>query len=192
MTSEQKNVLNWMTSFKQNCPKNPILLAENDAKLRARIILEEALETICKGLGLTVTIAADPYGCENLWDHCVEINETNLKSADFSFKKVKEVDLIELADGLADLHYVGYCGTGVAAGLDMEPIFAEVCRSNDTKAWTPEEKDEYQGDDLSFELVETTNERFYVVKDRGGKIKKSPSYSCADIGAIVEEQQSKE
>lgn len=41
-------------------------------------------------------------------------------------------NIVEIADGLADLLYVVY-GTAVSYGLDMEPLFEEVHRSNMTK-----------------------------------------------------------
>jgi predicted HAD superfamily Cof-like phosphohydrolase len=43
-----------------------------------------------------------------------------------------EGDLVEVADGLADLLYV-VLGTCVAHGIDIQPIFDEVHRSNMTK-----------------------------------------------------------
>lgn len=45
---------------------------------------------------------------------------------------IAQRDLVEIADALADLLYFVY-GTGVAYGLDLESIFAEVHRSNMTK-----------------------------------------------------------
>jgi predicted HAD superfamily Cof-like phosphohydrolase len=45
-------------------------------------------------------------------------------------------DVVGVADALADLLYVVY-GAGEAWGLDLEPIFAEVHRSNMTKAGGP-------------------------------------------------------
>jgi len=45
---------------------------------------------------------------------------------------LEKEDVVGIADALADLLYVVY-GTAVSLGLDMEPIFAEVHRSNMTK-----------------------------------------------------------
>lgn len=45
----------------------------------------------------------------------------------------KRVDLVELSDGLADALYVIY-GTAIAVGIDIQPVFAEVHRSNMTKS----------------------------------------------------------
>ena len=45
---------------------------------------------------------------------------------------IEEHDIIKIADALADLKYV-VDGAGIAFGIDLEPIFAEVHRSNMTK-----------------------------------------------------------
>jgi len=55
---------------------------------------------------------------------------------DEEFKELKEAmeqkNLVKIADGLADLLYVLY-GTAITYGLDMDPIFREVHRSNMSK-----------------------------------------------------------
>ena len=45
---------------------------------------------------------------------------------------LRENDVVKVADGLADLMYV-VLGCAISCGIDMEPIFAEVHRSNMTK-----------------------------------------------------------
>ena len=62
-------------------------------------------------------------------------------------------NIVGMADALADLLYVVY-GSGVSLGIDLEPVFAEVQRSNMTK-----EKSH----------------------DQGGKVLKGTSYSPPDI-----------
>ena len=70
-------------------------------------------------------------------------------------------DLVETADGLADLVYVAL-GTAVACGIDLAPIFQEVHRSNMTK--TPNDK------------------------RADGKITKGPDYSPPDIKGQLAKQ----
>jgi predicted HAD superfamily Cof-like phosphohydrolase len=70
-------------------------------------------------------------------------------------------DVVMVADALADLLYVVY-GAAEAWGLDMEPIFAEVHRSNMTKAGGPMRED--------------------------GKMEKGPNWSPPNIEVIVAAQ----
>lgn len=70
-------------------------------------------------------------------------------------------DLAQIADGMADLLYVVY-GTAVECGLDMEPLFAEVHRSNMTKKGGHKRED--------------------------GKWIKPPNYSPADLRPIIDQQ----
>jgi len=62
-------------------------------------------------------------------------------------------DIVEVADGMADLIYV-VIGTAVSCGIDLSPIFNEVHRSNMTKDGG---------------------------KDGGGKVTKGPNFSPPDI-----------
>ena len=47
-------------------------------------------------------------------------------------KAANDKDLVKIADALADLLYVT-CGTGVSYGIDLEPVFKEVHKSNMSK-----------------------------------------------------------
>lgn len=82
------------------------------------------------------------------------------------FDELKEAmaagDLAAIAKEMADLLYVTY-GTAVSYGIDMEPIFEEVHRSNLSKVGGYKRAD--------------------------GKWVKPPTYSPADIASILEAQQ---
>jgi len=76
-------------------------------RLRAQLILEEALETI-KALGFVVSINGEPRPVP------------------------ADLDIHEIIDGCADLNYV-LVGTLVACGVPDEPHFQEVCSANEDK-----------------------------------------------------------
>lgn len=69
-------------------------------------------------------------------------------------------DYVEMVDALADLLVVVY-GTAVEMGVDLEPIFAEVHRSNMSKNGG---------------------------KDPGGKILKGPSFTPPDVAGELRKQ----
>jgi dCMP deaminase len=74
---------------------------------------------------------------------------------------VSKENMVEMADSLADILYVVY-GTAVALGINLEPIFAEVQRSNMTKDGGG--------------------------KDSGGKIIKGPNYEPPEIERELKKQ----
>jgi predicted HAD superfamily Cof-like phosphohydrolase len=165
MNKEQQQVKDWMTKFSQETPDKPCIPSLEIRKLRAKLILEEALETI-EALGFTLEVK-DGFTVQDYFDACLDIKP----------------DLIQIADGLADLHYVAYCGTAVACGIDMEPVFAEVHRSNMSKLWTELEKFKNEDRILVGQRVAWTKDqpRCWLVKNSDGKVIKSPSYSPANI-----------
>lgn len=75
-------------------------------------------------------------------------------------------DIVAVADALGDLLVVVY-GAAVACGIDLEPVFDEIMRSNDSKI-----KDGYKRED--------------------GKWMKGPSYTPPNLKPIIEEQLTKE
>ncbi len=81
------------------------------------------------------------------------------------FDELKEAlnakDLPNIAKELADLLYVVY-GTAVSCGIDMDPVFQEVQRSNMSKVGGYKRED--------------------------GKLVKPPTYSPANMGPILEKQ----
>jgi len=77
---------------------------------------------------------------------------------------IENADIIATADGIADLLYI-LLGTAVTFGIDIEPIFKEVHRSNMSKI----------GGKI----------------DRYGKLIKPPGYSPPDIELILNQQKSR-
>ena len=91
----------------------------------------------------------------------------------------------EYADAIIDILYVAL-GAAVSAGINgdqIEAAFAEVHRSNMSKLWTEK--------DTAWDLppgwpIESVGGGKYIVNNTDGKIMKSPSYSPANLGAILE------
>lgn len=92
-------------------------------------------------------------------------NELRIRLIQEEFDELKEAiekkDLVSIADGLADILYVVY-GAAVTFGIDMEPIFDEVHRSNMSKVGGHKRED--------------------------GKWVKPPTYSKANLAPIIREQ----
>ncbi len=93
--------------------------------------------------------------------------ETRILRADLIDEEAKELreailanDIVKTADALGDLLYVVY-GSAVSFGIDLEPIFAEIHRSNMSKG-DPD-----------------------VVKAPNGKILKSANYTPPDLWPII-------
>lgn len=132
MTKEQLAVKEFMLKAGQECPNKPTIPNLKTRKLRAKLMLEETLETINKGLGLAVMQET------GLPEGKLEVNID-----DSSFVEVGDVDLVELVDGLADSHVVAYCGTGNAFGIDMEEVFNIVHEANMQKFGPGGHKNEF-------------------------------------------------
>lgn len=185
MTLEQQRVKNFMLTFGQNCPDKPTQLDEKTAKLRAALILEECLETITKGLGLAIQISQCNLGPSSLnWEE-IELNERNIKheTVVINFVKEKEVDLVELSDGIGDIAVVTL-GTSIAAGIDQEPITQDILDSNDSKLWEEKDLDKAPENFTKTKI----DSGLYIVRGENGKIAKSPSYRPANPGKFIEEQ----
>jgi predicted HAD superfamily Cof-like phosphohydrolase len=102
-------VREFMEAGNQTCPTNPFIPSVEIRLLRAKLIMEEAVET-ANALGFRVQL----------------IHES------LEFTDCYDPDLEEIADGCADLKVVTV-GTEIACGINGMPIFKEVMRSNMTK-----------------------------------------------------------
>lgn len=86
-----------------------------------------------------------------------------LREMDELREAIETGNLTKIADALADSLYLLY-GTAVAYGIDLEPVFAEIHRSNMTK------------------------DRPNPDKDVDAKALKGENYSPPDLESIIEDQ----
>jgi predicted HAD superfamily Cof-like phosphohydrolase len=172
MTTEQKQVMEWNQKAGNICPDKPTIPDLETRKICAKLILEEALETI-SGLGVNV-MASDGHG---LFDASI-IDFFRFEEPHYN------ADLTEVADGLADLMVVTL-GCASRCGIDLEPVFAEVMRANESKWWTSSEVG-YSGlPGFTFTVI---SDGLFAAKDSAGKIRKSPHYKPPEIEPILEAQ----
>jgi predicted HAD superfamily Cof-like phosphohydrolase len=113
-TPHYERVKDFMQRVGQPTPDHLTIPDERTRILRAKLILEEALETV-RALGVQVTTRGD--------------NPVTLDDEQMDFNTTGNVDMIEIVDGCADISVVTI-GTLIAIGVDDEPILEEVDASN--------------------------------------------------------------
>lgn len=150
MTNQEK-ITEFMVAAKQDIPTTITPMSDDVRRLRAHLILEECLETIVKGLGITNIVNENSFDV-NLEGLLEDMNVCH-------FEITRPQNLIEIADGIADMEYVN-TGTAVACGIDIQPIFDEVHRSNMSK------------------FIDG-------IFREDGKYQKGPSYSKADVEGVL-------
>lgn len=107
----------FMRGARQDIPVRPTMPNLAVRKLRARLMLEECLETINAGLGLSVDLHDGRLGMNDLKIEAVQFSEAN------------GGDLIQVADGCADVEVVTV-GTASACGIAHAPCFELVSGNN--------------------------------------------------------------
>lgn len=123
MRDSQKRVEDWMRQVPlQTVNAYPTILDLKTRILRARLMLEEVLETIEDGFGLDIFSGLQ---------QCVSKEYIDT----WCFEDRRRPDIVKIADGLADQAVV-LLGTAVACGIDLEPIYDVVMDNNDLKLKT--------------------------------------------------------
>lgn len=118
-TEHQLRVEEFMKKAKQNLPERPTEPSSEVRILRAKLILEECLETIWKGLGVKVYRRLDEH-------ESIEIKEEGLQ---FAVSSDLPFDMIELIDGCMDISVVT-TGTLSACGVPDKPFLELVDQNN--------------------------------------------------------------
>lgn len=116
-TAHYRRVRQFMQKVGQQIPEEPVVPDAHTRTLRAKLILEEALETI-EALG--VRVAAHRNGAEVL---------LTSDGADLTFEATDQVDMEGVVDGCADISVVTV-GTLISFGIDDEPVLEEVDAAN--------------------------------------------------------------
>lgn len=117
-TEHYKRVRAFMKGAKQKVRNTPGLPNGKTRVLRAKLIIEEALETVA-ALGVDCRV--------NLGDDCKY--EVLMDRLEFNDLGEEHVSMKEVADGCADIHVVT-TGTLVSFGIDDEALLQEVDESN--------------------------------------------------------------
>ena len=110
-TPHYKRVLAFMRRAGQEAPLSPVIPDAGTRVLRAKLMLEEALETV-RALGVSVCMR----GAEVSMDGLV-------------FEDTGDPSIEEVVDGCADISVVTV-GTLIAFGVDDEPVLEEVDGAN--------------------------------------------------------------
>lgn len=120
-TPHQARVESFMVKAGQVVPSWPCVPSDDVLMLRAKLIMEEALETIqAMGIDLEVRYTGVGAGGE------IPVNKTSLR---FKHNQTRLLDLIGVADGCADISVVTI-GTLSAFGMQDNPILKAVDESN--------------------------------------------------------------
>lgn len=114
-TPHADRVKSFMVKAGQETPAAPTIPDPDIRILRAKLILEEALETV-RALGVRVTLGDGGPSVSG-------------EKAPLRFRTAGEVDLEGVVDGCADISVVTI-GTLIAFGVEDEPVLEEVDRAN--------------------------------------------------------------
>lgn len=158
----QREVAKMMRAFGQEVRPTPTMPSDPKERiLRARIVLEEAMEFVA-ALGCEVLLGEKPLDDINTMTEGAPWQKFIVLKDDVKIECTGEGDLVEAADALADLKVVVY-GSDNALGLNANEVFREVMRSNMTKV-----------------LPDGS-----VLRDEGGKVVKPKDYDPPNIRQVL-------
>lgn len=168
--------------------------SEAERLLRAKLLFEETLETITKGLGIAMTFDVGDQ------TYCIEPDD---EGNQIDFEIAGSYDPVETLDGLADVKVIAN-GTAVQFGLPMEEGDLEVFESNMSKLdengnpivnrckYPIGEGAETQDCLNQLHHGECVDTDHLIDPTKPiGKLLKSPQFRPADIGRVIREAHEK-
>lgn len=196
--NQLSNVRAFMTlmgqTVRQHPPERLLDMPTQERVLRARLILEEALECV-NALGFEVidietfnTIHAADKECERNHYNFVHENPDEQLPLELSFRDSLTPNAATLLDGLVDLDYVGHKGTALAFGLQdlLQEAERRVHDSNMSKLWTLRQINDAGDtlDDREHDVSQVGLGKF-VVRRKDGKVVKPPTFKAPDMKGLV-------
>lgn len=136
-----RRVQRFMGLAKQFIPSGPWIMDEATRILRARIILEECIETIRDGLGIDVLLKMPDdrmvtiVGMDGKTGDILEETSISSKECKFTYFPSRPLNLTELIDGCTDIRVVT-TGTLIAAGITDEAV-QEITDINNLEKFGP-------------------------------------------------------
>lgn len=161
-TPHQSRIEDFMRKAKQDVPDKPTIPSNEVAILRAKLIHEESGETI-RALGVSPIYVFQVRFAEGTQPLTFQIDLSKIKQSELIFEKTGPTNLIEVADGCADISVVTI-GTLSACGIKDGPVLEAVDQNN----------------------LEKFGEGHYWRED--GKLCKSPNHKKVDLEAVLKEQ----
>jgi predicted HAD superfamily Cof-like phosphohydrolase len=185
MQKSQKAVKEFMTTFGQATPDKPTIPPEDVLKMRCSTLVEEAAE-FAMAAGYILDVHASP----------------SMKVPIIELRRVPDAvpDLLGMVDALVDSQYF-VDGSGVALGVDLEPFFDVVHKTNMNKVWLKDELSEMKPD-WTAQAVKLNNDNFegtlgtrprcfdvvFIVRREDGKVMKPPRFKPADLSQVLKAQ----
>lgn len=155
--------------------------------LGAKLLLSEALEYVIKGLGVIPSVNGQQITCGDSLTY--EVGR-------------KEVDLVEMLDGLADVQFTAFWNKQ-RFGIPLEEAFEAVCKNNldkfvplpndgsfkvgrlDKSKWDLGKGIKWGSDVVTVSCVEVEGRLFGVGQDEHGKTRKPSSFKPLDLTDVV-------
>ncbi len=126
MEKFQKSVKEFMIKGRQSAPDRPTEPSTDERILRAKMTIEEAVET------------SDAFGVEIIHWVDTEYGRTGriVKMENLTFVDTGKFDIVEVADGVSDQIVIAV-GNANCIGVDIEPVMDEVLANNMLKVINP-------------------------------------------------------